>query len=95
MENPNRVRSLIGAFIMHNPQHFHSKTGEGYEFLTQKICQLNTINPQVASRLITPLLAFKRYEPIRKALIKQTLEKLAALPDLSRDLKEKVDAALS
>ena len=95
LHNPNRARSLIGAFMMHNPKYFHCKSGKGYQFLTDHIIELNTLNPQVASRLITPLLAFKRYEPARQALLQQHLMTLANLPNLSRDLKEKVTAALS
>ena len=61
IKNPNRARSLIGAFAMNNPKYFHSPTGEGYQFLADKIAELNTINPQVASRLITPLIQFNSF----------------------------------
>ncbi|WP_117072803.1 aminopeptidase N C-terminal domain-containing protein, partial [Klebsiella pneumoniae] len=54
MANPNRVRSLVGAFVMNNPKAFHDKSGKGYEFLTEILCDLNSRNPQVASRLIEP-----------------------------------------
>ena len=59
------------------------------------IVELNHINPQVAARLITPLIQFKKLDEGRKALIRDELEKLAALPDLSRDLSEKIGRALS
>ncbi|MGJ8693889.1 MAG: aminopeptidase N [Thalassotalea sp.] len=95
MQNPNRARSLVAAFMMNNPKYFHCKTGRGYQFLTDRIEELNEINPQIASRLITPLLAFKRYENNRKALLKGHLQYLAKLPKLSTDLQEKVTAALS
>lgn len=95
LKNPNRARSLISAFMMTNPKYFHCKSGKGYLFLADHIDQLNTINPQVASRLVTPLLAYKRYEPVRQALIEAQLRRLSAISDLSRDLKEKIDAALN
>ena len=95
MQNPNRARSLIGAFMMNNPKYFHCQSGRGYQFLTDRIEELNAINPQVASRLITPLLAFKRYEPKRMKLIKSHLEHLSQLPKLSADLQEKLNAALA
>lgn len=94
LKNPNRARSLIGAFAMNNPKYFHSKEGKGYAFLADNIIAMNTINPQVAARLITPLLAFKRYEPIRQQLMKVQVERIAKLDGLSRDLQEKVNAAL-
>jgi len=95
LKNPNRTRSLIGAFAMNNPKYFHDISGKGYEFLAEHITQLNTINPQVASRLITPLIQFNNFsQPHRKLMVSQLI-KLQKLPDLSNDLKEKLDAALT
>ena len=94
LKNPNRARSLIGAFAMNNPRYFHCKSGRGYQFLTSQIISLNDINPQVASRLITPLIQFKNFEPSHQELMKAALLKIYALPKLSNDLKEKLDAAL-
>ncbi|TPH12853.1 aminopeptidase N [Litorilituus lipolyticus] len=95
LKNPNRARSLIGAFAMNNPKYFHCPTGRGYEFLAAQIAKLNTINPQVASRLITPLIQFKSFEASHQILMKEQLVKLHNLPELSNDLKEKLDAALA
>jgi len=95
LKNPNRARSLIGAFAMNNPKYFHHISGKGYQFLADKIAQLNTINPQVASRLITPLIQFNNFTQPHKQLMKAQLIKLQDLPNLSNDLKEKLDAALN
>ena len=95
LKNPNRVRALIGTFAAANPLAFHAKDGSGYRFLGQILQQLNTINPQVAARMITPLIQFKRLDEERVALIRAELQQLAALPDLSRDLAEKIDRALA
>ncbi len=94
IKNPNRARSLIGAFAMNNPKYFHSSSGKGYEFLADKVAELNTINPQVASRLITPLMQFNSFANKHSLLMKAQLIRLQGLPDLSNDLKEKLDAAL-
>ncbi|QOL24996.1 aminopeptidase N [Thalassotalea sp. LPB0316] len=94
LTNPNRARSLLGAFSMNNPKYFHCASGRGYEFLTTQLIELNTINPQVASRLITPLLAFKQFEPQRQAMMKAQLVKVRGLDNLSKDLTEKINAAL-
>ena len=64
-------------------------------FLSNQIEKLNEINPQVASRLITPLIQFKALNVSHQALIKGELNRLADLPSLSKDLKEKLDAALA
>ncbi len=95
MQNPNRLRALIGTFSAANPYRFHAIDGSGYAFLREMLDELNHSNPQVASRLITPLLQFKRFDPTRQSLMKQELERLAARPDLSRDLFEKVSRALA
>ncbi|WP_261817376.1 aminopeptidase N [Vibrio gallicus] len=93
MQNPNRVRNLIGGFIG-NPYAFHAKDGSGYRFTGEMLAKLNESNPQVASRLIDPLLKFARYDDQRKALMKKELETLRGNPNLARDLFEKVEAAL-
>jgi aminopeptidase N len=56
---------------------------------------MNEINPQVASRLITPLIQFKAFDLPRQQLMRAELEKLTKLKKLSKDLKEKLDAALA
>ena len=80
---------------MNNPKYFHCPTGRGYQFLAEQIAKLNEINPQVASRLITPLIQFKSFAPNHQKLMKAELVKLQSLPKLSNDLKEKLDAALN
>ena len=95
LKNPNRARSLISAFAMNNPKYFHCPTGQGYKFLAAQITKLNDINPQVASRLITPLIQYKNFAPSFQKLMKAELIKLQGLDNLSNDLKEKLDAALS
>ena len=95
LQNPNRARSLIGAFVNRNVKYFHCETGKGYQFLASQIAKLNEINPQVASRLITPLIQFKGFDKQRQQLMKTQLEQLSQLANLSKDLKEKLDAALA
>ena len=93
--NPNRLRALVGAFAQTNSYRFHHIDGSGYKFLTDQLIKLNRQNPQVASRLITPLIQFKRLDNARVTLIKAELNRLLALPDLAVDLYEKVSKALA
>lgn len=95
LKNPNRARSLIGAFVNNNPRYFHCASGRGYQFLIEQLIKLNDINPQVASRLITPLIQFKSFDQDRQIMIKAKLEQLVKQEELSKDLKEKLDAALA
>ncbi|WP_133406646.1 aminopeptidase N [Parashewanella tropica] len=93
--NPNRVRSLIGSFAVGNVEHFHKADGSGYQYLTEILKKINTINPQVAARIITPLIQFSKFDQGRQQHIKACLQELMALPDLSKDLFEKVSRALA
>ena len=95
MSNPNRVRSLIGAFASSNPAAFHAEDGSGYQFLVEMLTELNQRNPQVASRLIEPLIRLKRYDEKRQALMRAALEQLKGLENLSGDLFEKISKALA
>jgi aminopeptidase N len=95
IKNPNKVRSLIGIFSAVNHTAFHNRDGSGYEFLADKVIELNAINPQIASRLVKPLISWKKYDSERQALMKAALEKIKAVPDLSKDVFEIVNASLS
>lgn len=94
LKNPNRTRSLIGSFLSANPVRFHDKSGVGYQFAGEILRQLNDSNPQVASRMIDPLLKFRKYDEARQAMIRAELEKLKAMDNLAKDLFEKVTKAL-
>ncbi|WP_191938266.1 aminopeptidase N [Pantoea agglomerans] len=95
MSNPNRVRSLVGAFASANPATFHAKDGSGYKFLVEMLTDLNTRNPQVAARMVEPLIRLKRYDEDRQAMMRQALEQLLELDKLSGDLYEKITRALN
>ena len=93
-KNPNRTRSLVASFCGNNPVHFHAKDGSGYAFLTEILTALNTSNPQIAARLIEPFLKFRQYDAARQELMREQLTILANIPDLAKDLFEKVQKAL-
>jgi aminopeptidase N len=95
LKNPNRVRSLIGAFSQANPLHFHAANGQGYQFLADQIIALNTLNPQVASRMLSALTSWRRYDPGRQALIKVQLERIIATEDVSKDVYEVASKSLA
>ncbi len=88
ISNPNKVRALIGAFCSGNHVRFHDRTGAGYRFLADKIEQLNAINPQIAARLIAPLINWRRYDEKRQGLMQQELDRILAIKNLSRDVYE-------
>ena len=92
--NPNRVRALVGSFSHFNITQFHRADGEGYKLLGDLLVKLNDINPQNASRMLTPFMSWKRYDENRSAAMKAQLQRLADLDGLSDDLFEKVEKAL-
>ena len=94
LKNPNRIRNLVGSLLNMNPVQFHDKSGQGYEFAGEILRELNSSNPQVASRLIDPLLKFRKYDDERQVLIKKELETLKGMDNLAKDLFEKVTKAL-
>ncbi|WP_434339557.1 aminopeptidase N [Motilimonas cestriensis] len=94
IKNPNRTRSLVGSFVSANTATFHAIDGSGYAFLGDVLLQLNKINPQVAARLITPLIQFKRLDATRQGLMVAQLQRLLAEPELAKDLYEKVTRGL-
>lgn len=93
-KNPNKLRSLIGSFAMRNPVNFHENSGKGYTFLADQIIVLNKQNPQVASRMLKPLCAWKRYDENRQQLMKKQLERIAQTDGLSPDVFEVVSKSL-
>jgi len=88
MSNPNRVRALIGSFCKGNPINFHRQDGEGYSFLAEQVLALDSVNSQIAARLLTSLSRWQRYDEHRRKLMRSALEKVMALPGLSRDCFE-------
>ncbi len=65
--NPNRVRSLVGAFAMMNQTQFNRADGAGYGFLVDTVLALDGRNPQVASRMMTAFKSWRALEPGRRA----------------------------
>lgn len=94
IKNPNRVRSVIGAFVQANPRNFHAQDGSGYAFLTQMLLKLDVINPQITARLATPFTRWQCLDLTRQRLIQQQLAILSEQKNLSRDLGELVMKSL-
>jgi len=94
MKNPNKVRSLIGAFAQGNPTGFHRKDGEGYRFIAERVIELDAMNPQVAARLVKSLGRWKRYDVVRQQLMQSQLQKIMSHQGLSQDVYEIVAKSL-
>ncbi|MEK6542128.1 MAG: aminopeptidase N [Pseudomonadota bacterium] len=94
LTNPNRVRSLYGAFAG-NQGSFHVVDGRGYNLLTDLIIALDPKNPQTAARMIPSLGRWKRFDEGRATKMRACLERILASPGLSRDTTEQASKSLA
>ncbi len=86
-KNPNRFRSVLGAFAAHHAG-FHHASGAGYRLLADWLIKLDPVNPQTTARMCSAFQTWKRYDADRQAMIKTELDRILAQPDLSRDTTE-------
>jgi aminopeptidase N len=94
IRNPNRARSVIFSYCSANPGAFHRADAAGYQFWSERVMELDGINPQVAARLARALDRWKKLaEPYRSAA-REAIARVAAKPDLSNDVREIVSRAL-
>ncbi|XP_068639666.1 puromycin-sensitive aminopeptidase [Aristolochia californica] len=94
LRNPNKVYALIGGFCG-SPVNFHAKDGSGYKFLGDLVLQLDKLNPQVASRMVSAFSRWKRYDETRQALAKAELEKIMSANGLSENVYEIASKSLA
>ena len=92
--NPNRLRSLVGAFAA-NQLRFNAADGAGYRFLGEQVLAVDKVNPQTAARLVVPLGRWRRFDPGRAALMRAELEGIAAMRGLSKDVFEIASKSLA
>ena len=93
MENPNKVRSLIGMFTR-NIAEFHHQSGRGYQFVADKIIALDEYNPQVAARLVQAFNVLSRVDDARQSLMLAQLERIQTQANVSKDTAEIVGKIL-
>lgn len=94
LRNPNKVYSLIGGFCG-SPVNFHAKDGSGYRFLGEIVVQLDKINPQVASRMVSAFSRWRRYDTTRQDLAKAQLEMIMSTNGLSENVFEIASKSLA
>lgn len=92
--NPNKVRAVVGGFCGQNLINFHNPDGSGYEFLADQVIELNSKNPQIASRLLGPLSKWRKYTaPLQEKMV-AALRRIEACEELSKDVYEVVAKSL-
>ena len=95
LRNPNRARSVISTYCQANPAAFHRPDAAGYVFWSERVMELDAINPQVAARLARALDRWSKLaEPCRSAA-REAISRVAGKGDLSKDTREVVTRALA
>jgi aminopeptidase N len=94
IKNPNRARSLLTTLCYQNPAAFHRADAAGYVLWADKLLELDAINPHVAGRFARAMDRWAALaEPYRSAA-REAIARVAAKPDLSKDVREIVGRAL-
>ena len=91
---PNRVRALVGGFSQGNFLRFHHENGKGYQWLAFQIQALDNTNPQVAARLLTPLVRWQQFAEPYQSKMYQALKQIFNTSGLSKDVFEIVCKSL-
>lgn len=73
---------------------FNRPDGRGYEFVADRIIEIDAFNPQVASRLLTSYRSWQTLEAGRRKLAREALQRIAKTTPLSRDAYEVVSKML-
>jgi aminopeptidase N len=94
-KTPNRVYALIGGFTGGNLAGFHGADGAGYRLLADVIQTLDSLNPQVASRMATSFRSWKQYNGVRRDHAVREMQRILAKPGLSNDVYEIISRTLA
>lgn len=94
-ESPNKVRSLIGVFCTQNHFRFHHHSGAGYRFLSEQIISLDLLNPQIAARLMSPLISYAKYTQKLKVMMEEQIWVILNQRGLSDDVYEIAEKCLN
>jgi len=95
LKNPNRARSVIFSYCSANPGAFHRSDAAGYVFWSERVIELDAINPQVAARLARALDRWQKLAEPWRTSAHEALARVAAREGLSNDVREVITRALA
>ncbi|MFI0395099.1 aminopeptidase N [Paracoccus jiaweipingae] len=93
-KNANRFRALLSGLAA-NHAGFHAADGSGYDLMADWLMRMDPVNPQIAARMSGAFEIWPRYDSARRASARAALDRINALPGLSRNLAEMVGRMLS
>jgi aminopeptidase N len=79
---------------MLNQAEFNRPDGASYDFLADRVLELDAANPQVAARLLTAFGSWRMMEKGRREHAEQALRRIAEKSNLSRDVSDIVQRSL-
>lgn len=91
---PNLVRALIGSFAR-NQISFHDISGNGYDFVADKIIEIDGLNPQIASGLAGAFKSYEKLSAFQKGKMGSALERIKNHMGLSNNVAEIVNKILN
>jgi aminopeptidase N len=92
-KNPNHVRSILRTFVT-NLHCYHHSSGEGYQYIVDKIVEISKFNPLLAHNYIAvpAFIDFEKLPAKQQALMAKELERLLndQVPSQTRDLVQRM-----
>jgi aminopeptidase N len=95
IDNPNRMRALIGSFAAANQTQFNRRDGAGYDLVADVVLQLDRKNPQVAARLLVSFRSWRSLESGRRSAAEKSLRRIAETTPLSTDVNDIITRILA
>jgi aminopeptidase N len=94
LKTPNRVYALLRSFVGGNLTGFHAADGSGYRLGADVILALDTINPQVGSRIATAFRSWRMFDVKRRSHAQKEMQRILKTKNLSRDVFEIISRTL-
>ncbi len=86
---PNAIRAVLGGLV-HNIPAFHSLDGSGYEFMGDKLLDVDKRNPITASRMVKCFSQWRSYDNQRSGKMLKVIQRLSQ-SNLSSNTREVVE----
>ena len=74
---------------------FHEPSRASYEFIADRVLEIDQFNPQVAARLVSTFNQWRRYEPQRRDQMRKQLQRIVDTAGLSENTYEIASKALA
>lgn len=92
--NPNKVYALLGAFASSNPICFHDSSGKPYQWIADRVIQLDPMNSHTAARLMDAFTRWRKFDTERQDKMRTQMERIQQAPKLSKAVYEVVTKCL-